>query len=89
MGIIKAKDLVHEYIRRDEEGNVESIQTALDTVSYTHLIRRRISYPVRGRWFRNIMEKFRLHWKNLLPLQELDERLQMSSGEIFTMTQVS
>ena len=33
--------------------------------------------------------KFRLHWKNLLPLQELDERLQMSSGEIFTMTQVS
>ena len=30
MGIIKAKDLVHEYIRRDEEGNVESIQTALD-----------------------------------------------------------
>ena len=39
--------------------------------------------------FGNIMEKFRLHWKNLLPLQELDERLQMSSGEIFTMTQVS
>ncbi len=33
MGIIKAKDLVHEYIRRDEEGNVESIQTALDKVS--------------------------------------------------------
>ena len=42
MGIIKAKQLVHEYIRRDEEGNVESIQTALDhidldAVSYTHL----------------------------------------------------
>lgn len=33
MGIIKAKDLVHEYIRRDEEGNVESSQTALDKVS--------------------------------------------------------
>lgn len=33
MGIIKAKDLVHEYIRRDEESNVESIQTALDKVS--------------------------------------------------------
>lgn len=33
MDIIKAKDLVHEYIRRDEEGNVESIQTALDKVS--------------------------------------------------------
>lgn len=32
MGIIKAKKLVHEYIRRDEEGNVESIQTALDHV---------------------------------------------------------
>ena len=32
MGIIKAKKLVHEYIRRDEEGNVESIQTALNHV---------------------------------------------------------
>lgn len=32
MGIIKAVKLVHEYIRRDEEGNVESIQTALDQV---------------------------------------------------------
>ena len=32
MGIIKARQLVHEYIRRDEEGNVESIQTALDHV---------------------------------------------------------
>lgn len=32
MGIIKAGKLVHEYIRRDEEGNVESIQTALDHV---------------------------------------------------------
>lgn len=32
MGIIKAKKLVHEYIRRDEEGNVESIQTALNKV---------------------------------------------------------
>lgn len=33
MGIIKAKKIVHEYIRRDEDGNVESIQTALDHVS--------------------------------------------------------
>ena len=33
MGIIKAKQLVHEYIRRDEEGNVESIQTALDHIN--------------------------------------------------------
>lgn len=33
MGIIKASKLVHEYIRRDEEGNVESIQTAVDGVS--------------------------------------------------------
>ena len=32
MGIIKAKQLVHEYIRR-EEGNVESIQTALDHIN--------------------------------------------------------
>ena len=32
MGIIKASKLVHEYIRRDEEGNVESIQTALDRI---------------------------------------------------------
>ncbi len=32
MGIIKAVKLVHEYIRRDEEGNVDSIQTALDQV---------------------------------------------------------
>jgi energy-coupling factor transport system ATP-binding protein len=32
MEIIKAKQLVHEYIRRDEEGNVESIQTALDHI---------------------------------------------------------
>ena len=34
MGIIKAKQLVHEYIRRDEEGNVESIQTALDHIDF-------------------------------------------------------
>lgn len=32
MGIIKASKLVHEYIRRDEEGNVESVQTAVDHV---------------------------------------------------------
>ncbi|MCR5416601.1 MAG: energy-coupling factor transporter ATPase [Pseudobutyrivibrio sp.] len=32
MAIIRSKDLVHEYIRRDEAGNVESIQTALDHV---------------------------------------------------------
>jgi len=32
MNIVKARQLVHEYIRRDEEGNVESIQTALDHV---------------------------------------------------------
>lgn len=33
MNIIKARQLVHEYIRRDEEGNVESIQTALNHVN--------------------------------------------------------
>lgn len=32
MGIIKASKLVFEYIRRDEEGNVDSIQTAVDHV---------------------------------------------------------
>lgn len=32
MGIIKAKDLIFEYIRRDEEGNVEGINRAIDTV---------------------------------------------------------
>lgn len=32
MGIIKAKNVVHEFFRRDEEGNVESIITALDHV---------------------------------------------------------
>ena len=32
MNFIEARKLVHEYIRRDEEGNVESIQAALDGV---------------------------------------------------------
>lgn len=33
MSIIKAKDVTFEYIRRDEEGNVEGITTAVDKVS--------------------------------------------------------
>ena len=33
MGIIRAKDVVYEYIRRDEEGNVEGITRAVDQVS--------------------------------------------------------
>ena len=33
MGIIKAKDVIYEYIRRDEEGNVEGITRAVDKVS--------------------------------------------------------
>lgn len=33
MGIIKSKNLTFEYIVRDEEGNVESINTAVDNVS--------------------------------------------------------
>lgn len=33
MAIIKTKDLVYDYIRRDEEGNVEGITTAVDKVS--------------------------------------------------------
>ena len=32
MGIIETKDLVYEYIRRDEEGNVEGITRAVDEV---------------------------------------------------------
>ena len=33
MGIIKTEDLVYEYIRRDEDGNVEGINRAVDDVS--------------------------------------------------------
>ena len=33
MGIIKVKDLIFEYIRRDEEGNVEGITKAVDDVN--------------------------------------------------------
>ena len=32
MNFIEARKLVHEYIRRDEEGNVEGIDTALEGV---------------------------------------------------------
>ena len=33
MGIVRTQDLTFEYIRRDEEGNVEGITTAVDKVS--------------------------------------------------------
>ena len=33
MGIIKAKDVVYEYIRRNDEGDVEGITTAVDHVN--------------------------------------------------------
>ena len=33
MGIVETKDLVFEYIRRDEEGNVEGITRAVDKVN--------------------------------------------------------
>lgn len=33
MGIIKTEDLVYEYIRRDEDGNVEGINRAVDDVT--------------------------------------------------------
>ena len=33
MGIVKSDKLTFEYIRRDEEGNVDSITTAVDNVS--------------------------------------------------------
>ena len=33
MGIVRTENLIYEYIRRDEEGNVEGITTAVDRVS--------------------------------------------------------
>ena len=33
MGIVEAKNLTFEYIRRDEDGNVEGITKAVDNVS--------------------------------------------------------
>ena len=33
MGIVRTQDLVYEYIRRDEEGNVEGITSAVDHVN--------------------------------------------------------
>ncbi len=33
MGIIKAKDVTYEYIKRDDDGNVEGVTTAVDKVS--------------------------------------------------------
>lgn len=33
MGIVRTENLVYEYIRRDEEGNVEGITTAVDQVN--------------------------------------------------------
>ena len=33
MGIIKAKDVVYQYVRRDEDGNIEGMTTAVDKVS--------------------------------------------------------
>lgn len=33
MGIIKIKDLIHDYIRRDEEGNVEGTSRAINRVN--------------------------------------------------------
>ena len=32
MSIIQAKDLVHEYFRRDDEGNIEGIDIALNHI---------------------------------------------------------
>ena len=32
MGIVKTEDLVFEYVKRDEDGNVESINRAIDGV---------------------------------------------------------
>ena len=38
MGIVKAEDLVFEYIRRDEEGNVEGITRGSLTLHFHHYI---------------------------------------------------
>ena len=46
MAIIETKDLVFEYIRRDEEGNVEGITRAVDEVSLS--IRQRDFVPILG-----------------------------------------
>ena len=35
MSIVETKNLKFEYIRRDDEGNVEGITTAVDDVSFT------------------------------------------------------
>ena len=37
MGIVKAENLTFEYIRRDEEGNVEGITKAVDNLSLIHI----------------------------------------------------
>ncbi len=33
MSIVKTKNLIYEYLRRDEEGNVEGVNRAVDDVS--------------------------------------------------------
>lgn len=33
MGIVRTKDLVYEYIKRDEDGNVEAVNKAVDNVN--------------------------------------------------------
>lgn len=33
MKIVEVKDVVYEYVRRDEEGNIEGITRAVDDVS--------------------------------------------------------
>ena len=63
MGIVKAKDLTFEYIRRDEEGNVEGITTAVDHVNmdiqpgefiailgHNRSEERRVGKECRSRW---------------------------------------
>ena len=43
MNFIEARKLVHEYFRRDEEGNVEGITTALDGEDFPHM--RQLELP--------------------------------------------
>lgn len=83
--LFKKYDTLEKFANAD----LAELEEDIRSTGFYHNKAKNIISWCKDSWFRNIMEKFRLHWKNLLPLQELDERLQMSSGEIFTMTQVS
>ena len=37
MSIVKTKNLIYEYLRRDEDGNVEGVNRAVDDLSLIHI----------------------------------------------------